>query len=149
MMPARELAIKHFKKLVSEKTDKASLQFFRYLIAGGTATLVDLAVLFVLYHLLHINYLAAAALGFLFGVITNFTINIAIVFESQGKMKKEFLLFAAVGLGGLLWTELILWVLSGKFHLPVMAAKLVAVVLVLNWNFFMRKKFVFGKRSLN
>src|SRR3989339_1020469 len=142
-MATRELAIKYFKKLILEKTDGGFLQFFRYLIAGGTATLVDLAVLFVLYHLFHINYLVSAAFGFLFGITTNFTINILLVFESQGKIKKEFLLFAAVGVGGLLWTELILWILVGNFRLSVMAAKLIAVVLVLNWNFFMRKKFVF------
>lgn len=140
-----QLPHKYFHKLIVEKTNSGLLQFFRYLVAGGTATLADMTILFVLYHLLGVNYLIAAALGFIVGVTTNYTINIAIVFESTGKKKKEFSLFAIIGIGGLLWTELILWALVGNLHFPVMLAKAIAVVLVLNWNFFMRKKFVFKK----
>lgn len=136
-----------FHVLVIKKTDNGLLQFFRYLIAGGTASLVDLTILFILYQLLGINYLVAAALGFGGGVLTNYTINILIVFESGGKKKTEFSLFALIGIGGLLWTELILWMLHDHLGAPVMLAKLVAIVLVLNWNFFMRKKFVFKKSS--
>ena len=134
-----------FHILVIKKTDNGLLQFFRYLIAGGTASVVDLIILFVLYQLLGINYLIAAALGFTGGVLTNYTINILIVFESGGKKKTEFSLFALIGIGGLLWTELILWIFVNNLGVPVMIAKLIAIVLVLNWNFFMRKKFVFKK----
>lgn len=135
---------KIINKFFIEKTNSGLLRFCRYLVAGGTATLVDLVMLFVLYQLVGINYLVAAAFSYMAGIITNYTINIAIVFESTGKKKKEFSLFALIGIGGLLWTELILSLLVGNAHWPVLTAKLVAVVLVLNWNFFMRKKFVFS-----
>lgn len=134
---------KYFHQIIVKKTDNGFLQFFRYLIAGGTATVADMTILFILYHLLGVNYLIATALGFVAGVTTNYLINITIVFESTGKRKKEFSLFAIIGIGGLLWTELIMWTLAGNLHFPVMLAKIFAVGLVLNWNFFMRKKFVF------
>lgn len=137
-----------FHTLIIKKTDNGLLQFFRYLIAGGTASLIDIMILFVLYKTLGINYLIAAALGFLFGVATNYTINTLIVFESGGKKKTEFSIFALIGIGGLLWTELILWIFVDNFGVPVMISKLIAIVLVLNWNFFMRKKFVFKKSLL-
>jgi len=79
------------------------------------------------------------------GILTNFTINVLFVFESTGKIKKEFVIFVSVGAIGLLWTELILWSLSDKLGIPVMLAKIVAVIFVLFWNFFMRKKLVFRK----
>jgi putative flippase GtrA len=139
----KKLAIKYFNDIFLKKADNGFYQFIRYLFAGGTATLVDITVLFILYHLLHVNYLVSAGISFVCGVSTNFTINITWVFKSKGKIKKEFILFVLIGIGGLLWTELILWILAGNFHFPVMAAKLVAVVLVLFWNFFMRKKFIF------
>ncbi|HBR71569.1 MAG TPA: GtrA family protein, partial [Candidatus Moranbacteria bacterium] len=106
---------------------------------------VDLVILFIFYHLLGVNYLIAAAFGFLAGVTTNYTINTLIVFESSRKKKTEFSLFALIGIGGLLWTELILWIFVDNLGVPVMFSKLIAIALVLNWNFFMRKKFVFKK----
>ena len=130
-----------------KKTSEGLRQFFKYLFCGGMATVSDMIVLFALSNFLNINHLIAAAFGFLVGVITNYTLNIALVFESQGKVKKEFTLFAIIGIGGLLWTELILWILVNNLGLYLMLAKIIAVVLVLFWNFFMRKRFVFPSDS--
>lgn len=140
-----KLAVKHYQEIFIQKSDKGIHQFVRYLIAGGTSTLVDISILFVLYQFFHINHLIAAAIAYCCGIITNFTINVFFVFGSNGRIKKEFAVFVSVGAVGLLWTELIIWLLSNKFTLPVMLAKIVAVVFVLFWNFFMRKKFVFAK----
>ncbi|MDP1833417.1 MAG: GtrA family protein [Candidatus Moranbacteria bacterium] len=133
-------------KFLAGRVSPGIQQFIRYLFAGGTATVADMASLFLLTHFLHINYLIAAAIGFAIGVTTNYLMNVALVFKSTGKIKREFSLFAMVGIGGLLWTELILWVLVDKFGIYLMISKAVAVVLVLNWNFFMRKKFVFAAK---
>ena len=131
------------EKILGRKVNKGLLQFFRYLICGGIATVSDMSVLFVLTHFLHIFYLLAAACGFIIGVIVNYSLNIVLVFKSTGKIHKEFSLFALIGIGGLIWTEIIIWALVGKLHLYLMVAKIIAVVFVLFWNFFMRKKFVF------
>jgi len=147
-MPFHKKIIQLLHFLIIKKTDSGLLQFFRYLIAGGSASAADFLMLFVFYKTLGLNYLIAAALGFLVGVLTNYTINVLIVFESGGKKKTEFSIFALIGIGGLLWTELILWILHDHFSMPVMLAKLFCFVLVLNWNFFMRKKFVFKKTKL-
>jgi putative flippase GtrA len=138
---------KTLDRLLPAKKHAGLKQFILYLFAGGTATIADITILFVLTHLLHINYLVAAAIGFLVGVVTNYFLNIALVFESTGKIKREFSLFAIIGIGGLLWTELILWILVDNFGLYIMFSKLIAVALVLNWNFFMRKKFVFATKA--
>lgn len=118
-------------------------QFFRYLFCGAMATLADISILFVLTYFFHFNHLVAAAFGFAAGVITNYTLNISLVFQSSGKKRKEFPMFALVGIGGLAWTEIILWILVDNLNTHLAIAKAVAVVLVLAWNFFMRKKFVF------
>ncbi|MFZ2226237.1 MAG: GtrA family protein [Candidatus Moraniibacteriota bacterium] len=144
-MSEKKITIARIRKFIKTKPEKTFHQFLRYLVAGGMATGVDLSVLFVLYQLLHINYLVAAAISYACGILTNFTVNVLFVFESTGRIKKEFIIFVSVGAIGLLWTELILWTLSDKLHIPVMLAKLVAILFVLNWNFFMRKKLVFGK----
>ena len=126
-----------------KKTSKAMRQFFSYLVCGGVATLVDMSILFVLSNVLQVNHLIAAAFGFLAGVATNYSLNIQLVFKSKGKTKKELTLFTLIGIGGLLWTEFIIWVLVDNMAFKLMIAKMIAVILVLFWNFFMRKKFVF------
>jgi len=131
------------EKILGRKVNKGLLQYFRYLICGGTATVTDVGILFVLTHFLHLNYLIVAAGSFLSGMVVNYSLNVVLVFKSSGKVKKEFPLFALIGLGGLAWTELILWILVDKLNIYVMIAKVIAILIVLQWNFFMRKKFVF------
>ena len=137
------------EKLLGRKISKGFLQFFRYLVCGGIATLTDIVILFVLTHIVHINYLIAAACAFLTGIVVNYSLNIVLVFKSSGEIKKEFPLFAMIGVGGLTWTEIIMWLLVDKLNLYVMIAKGVAIILVLQWNFFMRKKFVFSSESIS
>lgn len=131
------------EKVLGRKLNKGLLQFFRYLICGGVATVSDMSLLYVSTHFFHIFYLFAAAGGFITGVIINYSLNILLVFKSTGKIHKEFTLFALIGIGGLVWTEIIMWALVDKLNFYIMVAKMTAVVFVLFWNFFMRKKFVF------
>jgi len=133
--------------ILGRKINKGLLQFFRYLICGGTATVCDMAMLFVLTYFLSVGHLAAATISYAIGTAINYSLNTILVFQSSGKIKKEFPLFAAIGIGGLFWTDIIIWFLADKLTLNVMAAKVVAIIIVLNWNFFMRKKFVFSAGS--
>ena len=144
-----QLIDEFIEKLVGRKLNKGFLQYFRYLICGGIATLTDVSLLFVLTHFLHVFYLIAAACAFIAGITVNYSLNIVLVFKSTGKIKKEFSLFALIGIGGLLWTEIIIWLLVDKLNLYVMIAKVVAIIVVLQWNFFMRKKFVFTSESIS
>ncbi len=144
----KELIDEFIEKLLGRKINKSVLQFFRYLICGGFATITDVVLLFILTHIFDINYLIAAAFSFFIGIVVNYSLNIVLVFKSSGEIKREFPLFALIGLGGLIWTEIILWLLVDKLNLYVMIAKGIAIILVLNWNFFMRKKFVFSKEEI-
>jgi len=148
-MQLKEWIDEFIEKILGRKIRKSFLQYFRYLICGGVATITDISILFVLTHVFHINYLIAAACAFLTGIIVNYSLNTILVFKSSGQIKKEFPLFALIGIGGLIWTETILWVLVDKLNIYVMFAKMVSIVLVLQWNFFMRKRFVFAEESIS
>jgi len=146
-MRAAQFIDETVEKIVGRKINKGFLQYFRYLICGGFATVTDVSMLFVLTHPLHINYLIAAACAFLSGMVVNYTLNTILVFKSSGQIKKEFPLFALIGIGGLIWTEIILWILVDQLKIYIMFAKIVSILLVLQWNFFMRKKFVFAEEK--
>jgi len=142
-MDARDFIDRIVEKILGRKIRKGFLQYFRYLICGGLATLTDVSLLYILTHPFAVHYLFAAAASFLTGMVVNYTLNTILVFKSSGQVKKEFPLFALIGIGGLLWTELIMWILVDKLSFFIMVAKIVAILLVLQWNFFMRKRFVF------
>lgn len=132
------------KNILLGKTNNALFQFVRYLFVGGLAAVVDTGCLYFLNQHFGVNHLLAAAVGFLLGLVTNYLISIAWIFESTGKIKEEFTLFAIIGAGGLALTELILWAAVDLGGAKVMFGKIVALALVLVWNFGMRKKFVFA-----
>jgi putative flippase GtrA len=135
------------KQLLIGKTQNTLHQFLRYIVVGGVAALIDTGCLYILYHDFGVNHLIAAAVGFVFGLLVNYLISIAWVFETTGRFKQEFILFSVIGAGGLVWTEITLWLSVNFAHLPVLGAKALALALVLIWNFGMRKKFVFSPNA--
>lgn len=135
------------KKLLAEKPKAVHAQFIRYVLVAGVAATADTTMLWFLNARLGINPLLAAAAGFTLGLVVNYLLSVAWVFEGSGKLTSEFTLFALVGIGGLGWTELILWVCVDRVGMPVMAAKMTALGLVMGWNFGMRRRFVFKASS--
>ena len=129
------------KGLFFEKTENTFLQFFRYLFVGGTSFVAD----YVLLHIITewgIHYLISGAFSFLFGVLVNYLMSKWLVFseKTEGKERtKEVAVFFVVALAGLGWTELLMWIFTEKLRWYYMLSKAVAAVLVLFWNFFMKK----------
>lgn len=133
------------KKLFLEKNQDTRIQFFRYIFVGGVATIIDMGSLYVFTSMVGIHYLISAAIAFVFGVMANYLMSIVWVFKTTGNFKREITLFVIIGLGGLILNEIIIWLLVEKVSLYYMIAKAIAVVIVLVWNFGMRKKFVFAQ----
>jgi putative flippase GtrA len=128
-------------------TQRTSKQFIRYIGVAGLAALFDTACLYSLNRFFGVRPWIAGAFGFLVGLTANYRLSRAWVFESTGRPRQEFTLFALIGIGGLLWTELILWFTITLAHVSLLFSKATALVLVLVWNFGMRKRFVFGKHG--
>ena len=143
-MPQSDLP--NLKAALLGKTENSLVQFVRYAMVGGTAAVLDTGCLYFLYHYFGMNHFAAAAVGFMVGLLVNYLLSILWVFQSSGNVRQELALFSIIGIGGLGWTELILWVVVNVANGPVLLGKGVSLVLVLVWNFWMRKKFVFKKK---
>lgn len=135
-----------FQKYLILATDTTRVQFFRYLLVGGIATVVDALMFFVAVNVFEGHYLVAQTVGFLAGLALSYLLSILWIFQSSGNIQKEFFLFTIIGIGGLILSYVILYILIDVlnfYHFQFMLAKLIAVILVLFWNFGMRKKFVF------
>lgn len=145
------------------------LEFLRYCLVGGIATLVDWAVLYFCTEWLFVRIGANAvypshALSFLCGLTVNFLLSNHFVFvrseqRSRGRDLKSFLLFAVIGLIGLGITELGAWLADVLFNSRTavfsvfgvtvyvyMIAKAVLTVIVLFWNYLARKYLVYDRK---
>ena len=135
---------KSVRDLLLAPTTNSWLQFCRYVLVGGTATLVDWSVLFAVTELGHIHYLFSAVFGFMAGLITNFVLSKWLVFNSQAvearvTPKAEFASYALIGIVGLGLTELILFLLTDLCKIYYMLAKAIATFMVLFYNYAARK----------
>ncbi len=149
------------------------LEIIRFLIVGGTATLVDYFVFWifdgVLFPLISTaswwkttSLVLATALGFCVGLVVNWLLSVSFVFKQvknkeEASSKKSFALFTIIGVIGLAITEvgiLLLVAILPEFSLfgtttllgttwAKWLAKIVMTCIVLVWNYIGRKLFIF------
>ena len=143
----------------------------RFLLVGGTATVVDYCVFWLFDALVFplvfaewetLSLVLSTALGFCVGLTVNWILSVRFVFravqdEEASRSKKSFALFALIGVIGLAITELgvllLVWLfpaieLFGSLTFLGTAwekwiAKAIMTVTVLAWNYLGRKFFVF------
>ncbi len=133
-------------------------EFLRYAVVGGIAFVVDFGVFALFRELVFTSdnstaLVISTAAGFVAGLAVNYVLSMAVVFRSdsqqkQGKTKKAFFVFAAVGVVGLVLTELLQLLGEGMVgavlgDLGKYAVKLCVTGIVLVWNYAGRKIFVF------
>jgi putative flippase GtrA len=120
-------------------------QFARYLVVGGVAFVIDFGSLYLLTEFAGLHYLTSAAVAFLFGLVTNYWLSRAWVFDRRTaqNVTVEFVVFAMIGVIGLGLNEVIIWFAGEKLYIHYMIAKAFSAGLVLIWNFGARKFLLF------
>ncbi len=124
--------------------NKLLIQIFKFVIVGGTATILDWILYYILYNYLKINPLIANIISFSISTVYNYWASIKWVFEvnkdkSSKKLFIEFVLFSVIGLG---LTELLLWIGIDLLSMNAMLIKIIATVIVMIFNFITRKIFL-------
>ena len=142
-------------RLFAGDTENTLIQFFRYIFVGGLATVVDWAVSFILFKFVFHESLPVLAnsISFVAGLIVNYLISTFWVFSNSKVENRlvEFLIFAAIGVVGLLLTMGITWLfklwLADTTSLYQILAKIVSTAVAFFWNFFARKVILYSKKS--
>ena len=131
------------RKIFIDKSSAAHMQFLRYFFVGGTAAVVDLLMFTFFVKYVDMHYAVAAFFAYMCGLAWNHLLCVVWVFESKHHRLKEIAMVFFIAVGGLLWTWLILYILIDIAGMDEVIAKMASQVLVLFWNFTMRKFYVF------
>lgn len=119
--------------------------FLRYVACGGTAAVVDIGLLYVFTSIVGIYYLVSAVISYLFGMVTNYTLNKVYTFENKStRIGTQFLIFSIIAGVGLLLNQLFLLLFVEYVGLWYLYAKVVTVGIVLMWNFVAHRYVTFG-----
>ncbi|MBR5872659.1 MAG: GtrA family protein [Oscillospiraceae bacterium] len=142
--------IKNFdlKGLLITPTEDSFLQFFRYIFVGGASFVTDYVLLYVITEM-GVNYLVSGVISFIAGLCVNFALSKLLVFSkktSGAEKAKEFTVFAIIAVLGLGLTELLMWLFTEKLSWYYMLSKALAAIIVLFWNFFMKKILLYRKK---
>jgi len=119
-------------------------QVFRFSIVGVIAFIIDYCCLLFSAEVLNINYLASAAIAFSVAALSNYFLSKKWVFFYKKKLNKvfEIMVFIALSIVGLLLNQLFMWIFTDKLFIDYRISKIFAVVIVMVWNFFSRKRFL-------
>ena len=122
---------------------KLIIQLIKFAIVGVIATVVDFGVLMFLKELMHIDVLVASAVAFSVSVIANYILSMLFVFKgSENGKLKEFIIFVALSIGGLLINQFIMWIGTENLTVYYIWVKIFACIFVPIYNFVTRKIFL-------
>lgn len=135
-----------FRSVFVGLTKNLYIQFIRYGFVAAISLAVDFSGLVLLKEYTGIHYLLSATISFVAGLLTNYFLSSLWVFESSklSSKKREFILFALIGVIGLILTDILLWLFTDVFGLFYVLSKAIATILVYFWNFGARKRMLFN-----
>lgn len=126
--------------------DAAMGQLIKYVVASVVALAADLLALFVGVHAFHMPALVGGAFGYLVGAVASYLIAVNWVFMHRiygGSALLEAAIYLALGMIGLVVTEMILWVGVDVMALSLVFSKGVAIGCSFTANYFARCRVLF------
>lgn len=116
-------------------------QIFRFLVVGGSATVIDYGIMVALTELAGMNYLLSSGISFSVSVVYNYILSTKWVFlsnESRNSVWK-FTVFVVLSIIGLLINLVFMWIFTDGLGISYMISKIGATVVVMVYNFISRK----------
>jgi putative flippase GtrA len=120
-------------------------QIIKFAVVGFTSFVMDMSITYVCKEKLLLNKYLANTIGFLFAATYNFTLNKLWSFDSHdGEIVRQALIFTASMTTGLLIASGLIYIFSDRMKLNFYISKLLAVSVVMVWNFTMNRLVIFA-----
>ena len=117
--------------------------FILYGIIGSCSSGLDFLLYTLFVSIFGWHYLVSNCISVVAGITTSFTLNRNYNFKVKDKTRRRFSIFLAVGLCGMLLSNLILWCCIDQMALNKIVSKLLSIVLVVLFQFLINKYVTF------
>lgn len=119
--------------------------FIKFCMVGFLGFLTDLTVTFTLKNKVKVNKYVANSIGFMCGCVINYSLNKLWTFnDDNADIINQFARYVTISVGGLLISNLLIYLLTTKMKANFFVAKISSVVIVSIWNFVMNYCFTFS-----
>lgn len=119
-----------------------SKRFLKFLCVGGVCTALDFVLFYILYYLLSLHIVPANILSYGSGLTLSFFINRHLTFKDSAQKQVNRLKYVLLyGYIGLMLNTAIVWGIA--LILPAFIGKVIAVIIVVFYNYYTNKKLVF------
>jgi len=120
-------------------------KLFKYIVSGGSAAVVNLAILYVLTEYAHIHYLESAVLSFLCAFLVSFLLQKFWTFgnKARERMHWQMASYLAVSLANLGLNTLIIYILVEYLHIWYLFSAVIAGALIAFGSFFIYRHLIF------
>ncbi|MES2059982.1 MAG: GtrA family protein [Patescibacteria group bacterium] len=122
-------------------------KIFKFVISGGSATIANLSILYMLTRFAHIWYISSSIIAFLSAFMISFVLQKFWTFEDRSRdtiHKQAFMFFLTV-LIGLCVNTALLYILVEYAGVHYIFAQIVSGIIVAVMNYFAYQKFIFHK----
>ena len=121
------------------------MRIVRFVVSGGTATAVNLGILFVLTHLFGLWYLLSSVIAFLGAFFVSFTMQKYWTFEddSTSRLRSQALIYLSIILVGLGVNTALIYSFVEYARLHYVVAQLISGIFIAVMNYFSYKHLVF------
>ncbi|MET8075147.1 GtrA family protein [Streptomyces sp. NPDC005303] len=123
---------------------RLSRQLLSYTLIGGSGVALDLVVFLLLHNAAGMNEQIANAISTTLGIANNFVLNARFTFERRDRLVVRFLRFYAVGLTGIVLTNLLFFAFTDGLGIDANLIKAGSLPLVLALQFVLNRKWSFA-----
>jgi len=123
-------------------------RFLKYGLVGCTGLIVDMGLFYVLHEMFEVNYIVTNIISSTFGVINNFMLNSLITFKVKDKLLIRFASFYLIALVGMALSSGLLILMIDGLKMDSMLAKMISVLIVALFQYFLNKKLTFGEHRI-
>lgn len=122
------------------------LEMMRFIIVGAITFVVDYGLLYICTEYIGLYYMYSTAIAFIAAVIFNYWLCVIYVFVNvRRQTSKQAILFVGSSVVGLGLNQICMWFLVEVFGIYYMLAKIISIIIVMAWNYIMKRKAVLDK----
>ena len=134
-----------FRSLFVRKSDQLSVHLLRAIFSSNLAFALDFGLLVLFTEVVHLHYLISNIIAFMTGTSLLYVLSVFWVFSRRTIQSRhlEYWLFILIGVAGVGFNELFIWIFTEKVHIYYLYSKIIAGSIVFFWNFLSRRFILF------